>query len=965
MLLFPPIGFQPEEVNALSWSYSTVHTTTDDVGKWSSIAIDSLGNPHISYLDFTHADLELASWTGSTWTFATPDNNNVDGHTSLALCRDNKPHISYKGEDRLKYAKKPGATWSTAIVDSGIMGWGCGAWSSIALDSNDRPHIGHVDQGSISIKYARWTGSKWKTEAIQTSGYSGYCYTSLALDSNDKPHMSWYHWYPEHLTYANKTGTSWTSTLLASGLDILGGHTSIAIDSADRPHLCYYDDSSGDLKYVRWTGTGWSSPSNVDSGGDVGEYPSLVLDCMDRAHISYYDRSNGALKYARWTGTGWSSETVDPGGDVGTYTSIAVEWDGTVHISYYDVSNTNLKYATTTITNFDTDEWFYEFGVSYTAFDCDGDGDDDSLKILMDVDSDYTGTQRVWVLAQLFDPYDDLTCFNISSWYITHAAIEYGEVTLHASSGSLMEGWYDIALYLFDNCDRLEDTWIRENEVFLYPRQFKGCDFNGDGYGDLAIGVPYEDIGTNIDAGAVNVLYGSSAGLSSTGNQLWHQNSPGILGICEQNDEFGRALACGDFDNDGYTDLAIGVGEEGIGTRVGTGAVQVLYGSSFGLSASGNQLWHQNSPGILGICEDWDQFGSALTTGDFDNDGYTDLAIGVEGEGIGSVDYTGAVQVLYGSSSGLSASGNQLWHQNSPGILDTCESMEDFGFSLIADDFNGDDYIDLAISVPGESIGTKVGVGAVQVLYGSSSGLSSSGNQLWHQNSPGILGLSEVDDWFGRALAAGDMNGDGYADLAISNSYESVGAIDNAGTVNVLYGSSSGLSASGNQLWHQNSPGILGICEHGDEFGVSVTIGDMNWDGYADIAVGVSHEDLGSIYFAGVVHVLYGSASGLSSTGNQMWHQNSPGILGICESYDYCGSALAVGDFDGGGFADLVIGSQLEDLGSNGDTGVINVIHGSMDGLTVAGNQMWHQNSPGILGICEHLDRLGYSVASK
>jgi disulfide bond formation protein DsbB len=843
------------------------------------------------------------------------------------------------------------------------MGWGCGAWSSIALDSNNKPHIGHVDQGSISIKYARWTGTKWKTETIQTSGYSGYCYTSLTLDSNDKPHMSWYHWYPEYLTYANKTGTSWSSTLVASSLDILGGHTSIAVDSTDNPHICYYDDSSGDLKYAKWTGTTWSY-ATIDSGGDVGEYPSLVLDCMDRAHISYYDRTNGALKYARWTGTGWSYETVDPGGDVGTYTSIAVEWDGTVHISYYDVSNTNLKYATTTITNFDSDEWFYEFGVSYTAFDCDGDGDDDSLKILMDVDSDYTGTQRVWVLAQLFDPYDDLASFNISSWYITHAAIEYGEVTLHTSSGSLMEGWYDIGLYLFDNCDRLEDTWTRENEVFLYPRVFDGCDFNGDGYGDLAIGVPYEDIGINNDAGAVNVLYGSSAGLSSTGNQMWHQNSPGILGLCESNDNFGEALAVGDFDDDGYTDLVIGVREESIGTNFGAGAVNVLYGSSFGLSASGNQMWHQNSPGILGICETNDQFGSALAVGDMNGDGYDDLAVSVDREGIGSVDYAGAVQVLYGSSSGLSASGNQLWHQNSPGILDSCESMEGFGFSLTADDFNGDDYTDLAISVPGESIGTKVGAGAVQVLYGSSSGLSSSGNQLWHQNSPGILGIIEDGEWFGRALGAGDMNGDGYADLAIGNSYESVGTIFRAGSVHVLYGSSSGLSSTGNQMWHQDSPGILGICEHSDEFGVSVTVGDMNWDGYADLAVGVSDEHLGSIFFAGIVNVLYGSSSGLSASGNQMWHQDSPGILDKCENYDYFGMSLTNGDFDGGGFADLAVGCVQEDIGIHGNAGAVNVIHGSMNGLTLAGNQIWHQNSPGILGISQAIDIFGYAMAS-
>jgi FG-GAP repeat len=70
-------------------------------------------------------------------------------------------------------------------------------------------------------------------------------------------------------------------------------------------------------------------------------------------------------------------------------------------------------------------------------------------------------------------------------------------------------------------------------------------DFNGDGRADLVVGVPYEDVGTVSDAGAINVLYGTATGISATGNQFWHQNSAGVLDAAEAGDRFGAALAAG------------------------------------------------------------------------------------------------------------------------------------------------------------------------------------------------------------------------------------------------------------------------------------------------------------------------------------------------------------------------------------------------------------------------------------
>ena len=108
------------------------------------------------------------------------------------------------------------------------------------------------------------------------------------------------------------------------------------------------------------------------------------------------------------------------------------------------------------------------------------------------------------------------------------------------------------------------------------------------------------------------------------------------------------------------------------------------------------------------------------------------------------------------------------------------------------------------VGVPSEDVGDTYDAGAVNVIYSNAAGLTSDGNQFWHQDSPGIEGMAEDSDWFGKALASGDFNGDGAADLAIGVPYEDlVAGADAAGMVNVLYAGGSGvLGAAGNQRWH-------------------------------------------------------------------------------------------------------------------------------------------------------------------
>jgi FG-GAP repeat len=497
-------------------------------------------------------------------------------------------------------------------------------------------------------------------------------------------------------------------------------------------------------------------------------------------------------------------------------------------------------------------------------------------------------------------------------------------------------------------------------------------DFNKDGYSDLAIGVPLEDVvdssGTTVrEAGAVNVIYGSQEGLRATAlspsngrdDQIWTQNNRGIEEDAQLDDRFGWAVATGDFNKDGYSDLAIGVPLEDVDGFPRAGAVNVIYGSQAGLhpepvsigntvSGRWGQIWTQNSMDILDDAQRDDTLGGSLAIGDFNKDGYSDLAIGAFQESLertgGTITNAGAVNVIYGSLEGLSATGfaagngryNQFWTQDSTDIEEDAQPGDFFGTSLEAGDFNKDGISDLAIGVAYEDVFTAGSIGdagAVNVIYGSFGGFSiphgglratvplggiGRDDQIWTQDSTDIDDNAEIDDSFGMKLATGDFNKDGFSDLAIAVGFERVGTVYAAGGVNVIYGSQEGLKATastvGNvisgrtdQFWTQDSPNIEEQPEPADFFGTSLATGDFNKDGISDLAIGVLEEDVGTILGAGAVSVIYGSigttilSAGLSATvptgglgrADQIWTQNSTDIEDDVETFDFFGDSVA------------------------------------------------------------------------
>jgi FG-GAP repeat protein len=432
-----------------------------------------------------------------------------------------------------------------------------------------------------------------------------------------------------------------------------------------------------------------------------------------------------------------------------------------------------------------------------------------------------------------------------------------------------------------------------------------------------------------------------------------------------------------DFNGDGYADLAVEALYEDIGTVPDAGAVNVLYGSATGMQADApdDQFWSQDSDGVPGTAETGDQFGFAMGQADFNSDGYTDLAMGVPFEDIGSIDEAGLVDVLYGSASGLQVTSPpaQQWDQDTASVKGTAEAFDQFGRAVAAADFNGDGFADLAVGVPREDIGAVDNAGRVNVLYGSAAGLqaTSPDDQDWNQDSPNVADQSEQGDVFGRHVAASDFNADGYADLAIGGPFEGIGSIHEAGGLNVLYGSAAGLQTDSpaDQFWAQDSPGVKDDPEKTDFFARAVAAGDFNDDGFNDLAIGVRLEDIGTIRDAGAVEVLFGSAAGLQADlpDDQFWIQGGNGLAETAEPGDQFGFHLSTGDYNGDGFADLAVGAAFEDIKAKLDAGVAQVLYGTVLGLQAdaPNDQLFKQTSLLIPGdTSERGDNFACATAS-
>jgi hypothetical protein len=405
-------------------------------------------------------------------------------------------------------------------------------------------------------------------------------------------------------------------------------------------------------------------------------------------------------------------------------------------------------------------------------------------------------------------------------------------------------------------------------------------DVNGDGYSDVIVGANLYDNGQT-DEGRAYVYLGSAGGLSVS--PAWTAESD------QSNANFGNSVAtAGDVNNDGYSDVIVGAFNFQNG-QAGEGRAYLYLGSASGLATTA--AWTAESDQIGA------QFGwSVATAGDVNGDGYSDVIVGANLYD-SDVGDEGQAYLYLGSASASGLATTPAW------TASTSQSFAEFGTSVAtAGDVNGDGYADVIVGAPGYSV-NFLDFGAAFLYLGSASGPAAS--PFWTGNALLSGGA------FGSSVAtAGDTNGDGYADILVGDP-EYSGASVSRGAV-VLYRG----SASDPPLQWKVLPGG----NANDHFGISVsTAGDVNGDGHADILIGqVATSSLQR------ARIYLGSATGPTTTAD--WTVAGSGGFG--------NAVAAAGDVNGDGYSDVIVGANLYDNGES-DEGRALLYLGAASGPTL------------------------------
>ncbi|MEE9297390.1 MAG: integrin alpha, partial [Phycisphaerae bacterium] len=490
-------------------------------------------------------------------------------------------------------------------------------------------------------------------------------------------------------------------------------------------------------------------------------------------------------------------------------------------------------------------------------------------------------------------------------------------------------------------------------------------DLDGDGVGDLAVGVRDDDDGGQ-SRGAVWVLFLNEDGTVKT-HQKISDTEGGFTGELDDGDIFGLSVAAlGDLDGDGMNDLAVGapLDDDGGPDR---GATWMLFLNLDG-TVNAHQKISDTEGGFTELLDDTDGFGiSSASLGDLDGDGVGELAVGAWRDDDGGLG-RGAVWVLFLNTDGTVKS-HQKISDTKGGFTGILDDDDAFGWSVASlGDLDGDGVGDLAVGATWDGDGGKLR-GAVWILFLKADGTVKS-HQKISSTQGGFTGTLDDGDFFGSSVASlGDHDGDGVGDLAVGARSDDDGGFQH-GAVWVLFLNSNGTVKS-HQKISDTEGGFTGTLDDIDQFGISAAwLGDLDGDSVGDLAVG-AHSDADGGENRGAVWILFLNADGTVKS-HQKISDTQGSFTGILEDSDFFGfSVTSLGDFDGDSVVDLAVGAWGDNDGSPGpcdkpiqcNRGAAWILFLNDDG-TVKAHQKISDTEGGFTGILDDDDRFGISVAS-
>jgi hypothetical protein len=339
------IGGQTNE-----WQINSVDEGTG--GRFSSLRIDKYGNAHVAYFDGSQGNVQYGFWDRNLRKWFTTTVGRTTGYCSLALDSQQRPHISYPeyGSGKLRHTYFDGSAWQSQLIP--IEALVINYYTSIALDKNGYPTISFYEELGVGdtqlrLRVVNWNGHFWELRTVDSDHGSGK-FNSIAIDSAGNPQIAYgnVEYKNASLRYARWNGHSWDLEILEGSGQPGTSMWSVALvlDKKDVPHIAYSDVRNSMIKYATKVDGQWQL-QQVDPIGKVG-YPDrngIALDENGNPYISYYDAGRGVLKVAHKTGQKWITEIIDQG-FAGFQTSLQIH-DSGIWVTYSNDTGDTLRVA--------------------------------------------------------------------------------------------------------------------------------------------------------------------------------------------------------------------------------------------------------------------------------------------------------------------------------------------------------------------------------------------------------------------------------------------------------------------------------------------------------------------------------------------------------------------------------------------------------------------------------------------
>lgn len=329
------------------WSYETINNGPG-TGYDISMDMGSDGRIHIIYHDDENDRIKYTEFDDGEWTTWTFDECTIKNYgSSIALDSNDDPAMTVCADRKLVLIQAQGGQATNTTLDENFQaGSNIGPYSSIDFDSNDNIHISYQDASLdvYDLKYATNRDGAFSFYTVDSEGTNGK-FTSIAVDSQNIPHISYQRTDQSELKYAKEDG-GWALEIVDGVATNTGWHTSLALDSQNNPHIAYYDSTENSLKYAYWSGSQWTIDV-VNQESNQGSYPCLLVDENNKVHISYYSQgpydNNGKLVYGTYEGSSWDLTRLHNTSGMGKYPSLALDDLGKPVIAYTDSAQNQLR----------------------------------------------------------------------------------------------------------------------------------------------------------------------------------------------------------------------------------------------------------------------------------------------------------------------------------------------------------------------------------------------------------------------------------------------------------------------------------------------------------------------------------------------------------------------------------------------------------------------------------------------